>query len=74
MTALEYASGDEAMERSTTLHGRSAVNISSFANGALGEQRRHEMDAIRLTTLLLKVASSSTGAPEICVRLPSVLK
>ena len=29
-------------------HGRSAVNISSFANGALGEHRRHETDRIKL--------------------------
>jgi hypothetical protein len=29
-------------------HGRSAVSISSFANGALGEHRRHDSDGIRL--------------------------
>jgi hypothetical protein len=29
-------------------HGRSAVNISNRANGALGEHRRHETDGIRL--------------------------
>ena len=31
-------------------HGRSAVSISSFANGALGEQRRHDTDGIKLET------------------------
>jgi hypothetical protein len=36
MTALEYVGRDEAIERSTTLHGPSAVNISSFAKGAFG--------------------------------------
>jgi hypothetical protein len=29
-------------------HGRSAVNISSLAKGALGEHRRHDTDGIRL--------------------------
>ena len=29
-------------------HGRSAVNISSFANGALGEHRRQDTDGTRL--------------------------
>jgi hypothetical protein len=28
--------------------GRSAVNISSLANGALGERRRHDTDGTRL--------------------------
>ena len=30
------------------IHGRSAVNVSSFANGALGEHRRQETDGIKL--------------------------
>jgi hypothetical protein len=30
-----------------TDHRRSAVNISSFANGALGEHCRHDPDGIR---------------------------
>jgi len=29
-------------------HGRSVVNISSFANGASGEHRRHDTDGMRL--------------------------
>jgi hypothetical protein len=29
-------------------YGRSAVSISSFANGALGEHRRHDTDGMRL--------------------------
>src|SRR6478752_280581 len=29
-------------------HGRSAVSISTFANGALGEHRRHDTDGMRL--------------------------
>jgi hypothetical protein len=48
MTALEYASRDEAIERLPTLHGLPAVNISSFANGALGEHRRHDTDGMML--------------------------
>jgi hypothetical protein len=30
------------------VHGRSAVNISSFANGGWGEHRGHDTDGIRL--------------------------
>jgi hypothetical protein len=30
------------------LYGRSAINVSSFANGAWGEHRRHDTDGIRL--------------------------
>jgi hypothetical protein len=30
------------------IHGRSAVSISSRANGALGEHLRHESDGMRL--------------------------
>jgi hypothetical protein len=31
-----------------TDYGRSAVRISSLANGAFGEHRRHDTDGIRL--------------------------
>jgi hypothetical protein len=31
-----------------TSYGRSAVSISSLANGALGEHLRHESDGIKL--------------------------
>jgi hypothetical protein len=34
--------------RLINVHDRSAVNISSFANGAFGEHRRHDTDGIRL--------------------------
>jgi hypothetical protein len=41
-----------------TDYGRSAVNISSPANGALGELRRHDTDGIRL-----EIAAPSHGTP-----------
>jgi hypothetical protein len=39
-------------------HGRSAVSIASFANGALGEHRRHDTDGIRLEIEALACRSS----------------
>jgi hypothetical protein len=36
------------MNASLSLHGLTAVSISNFANGACGEQRRHDSDGIRL--------------------------
>jgi hypothetical protein len=38
---------DPATKTKTNIHGRSTVNISSFANGALGEHRHHEKDRMR---------------------------
>ena len=46
--SVRYGAEDFAPDGTTERvdYGRSAVNISSFANGALGEQRRHDTETI----------------------------
>ena len=55
--------------RRMTGYGRSAVNISSLANGALGEHRRHDTDGIKheiaapgCRTVSTRVAAEPAGA------------
>ena len=45
-------------------YGRSAVNISSLANGALGEHRRHDTDGMRLEIAAPECRSSVRRSTE----------
>ena len=47
-----------------TDYGRSAVNISRLANGALGEHLRHESDGMRLEIAPLGCLSSVRRSTE----------
>jgi hypothetical protein len=55
---------------SPAFQGRSAVSISSFANGACGEHRRHDSEGIRLESADRRVGPQ--GSPATLTRIPDL--
>jgi hypothetical protein len=48
------------------IHGHRAVNISSFANGALGELHSEETDGIRLEIAPPHSGGADATCPSVC--------